>query len=270
MAVFGNLADLPFAEVISMVDNRIGKLELWNLPCSDRYELFVLNGHLRKLNVNGQEIIDPANIREHFIVLLNLKQGEFEFVKSDLHQINTTVRIPLQQVLLSLNATYQTNSDSQHYADPRTRFEAVKMPDHFKDSALNKFWQDSHLNLISGTCAEELAQLQNIKLEQVLFHMYQLRIAGFIAPMRGVLPSTASTRLTPVTTSATASFGNSYRGSSLITDAPSTFTIHAAFDAPMVQINTEYFKTEPKVPVIPVRKPSLIERLLAALKEKKL
>ena len=47
MAIFGNLTDLPFAEVIAMFDQRIGKLELWNLPFPDRYELFVLNGQLK-------------------------------------------------------------------------------------------------------------------------------------------------------------------------------------------------------------------------------
>ena len=177
------------------------------------------------------------------------------------------MRISLQQALLSLKAAIPSNINTQQFADPRTRFEAVKMPETISETRLNKFWQDSYLMLVSGSSAEELARIHNIKLEQVQFLMYQLRTAGFISPIRGAMPS-VSRRSAAVATTNTASFSHAYANSSAVLDTQHSMMNSTAFAAPMVQINQDYFNSQISVPAVPARKPSLLGRLLAALKER--
>lgn len=176
------------------------------------------------------------------------------------------MRISLQQALLSLKAAIPSNINTQQFADPRSRFEAVKMPETISETRLNKFWQDSYLMLVSGSSAEELARIHNIKLEQVQFLMYQLRTASIISPIRGAMPSVS--RRSAAATTSTASFSHAYANSSAVLDTQHSMMNSTAFAAPMVQINQDYFNSQISVPAVPARKPSLLGRLLAALKER--
>ena len=192
MAIYGNLSDLPFTEMVTMLDRRIGRLELSHLPTPGHYELHLIGGRLRLMTFNGTHLDDVLAVREHLARLVGATSGKFEFVNTGAELFTGSLNISLQHALMSITVVIdETERYRSSFADPRTRFEALQMPDVIADPDLDEFWQRCYVALIGGVDAETLARDQKLKLERVQFYLYKLRVAGLIAPVRAATPRTA-------------------------------------------------------------------------------
>jgi hypothetical protein len=183
MAIFGNLAEWPFPEVMKTVAKRSGKLELWNLPSSWYLELYVSQGVVQALFANGRAT-DLFSARQHLQELLKSRQGEFE-----LHPISTEALAQHHSFELSLAQILQMPAQDidglrDVLPEPTTRFGYCPKPLVISEHDLYEFERRAMVLLRNGTDAEALSKALWLPLETSCHYLYRLRMAGVIAPLR--------------------------------------------------------------------------------------
>lgn len=186
MAIFGNFSELPFPEVITMLSQRSGKLEIWQVPSQKRYELFLNQGSIQSLGINGHALSDTLQVRAAFTELTTFQTGLFEFNRIDQSVLPMQIQLPLQPLLMSSIAMVDELSHYREYLphpDTCFRFSAqadmlLLEADAFVAHAL------PYLQSTQGGSSRQLSQHLNIALESVQLSLYKLRAAGTIEPLR--------------------------------------------------------------------------------------
>jgi len=95
MAVFGDLADLPFLEILNVIDRRSGRLLIFGVPDQGTFELDMVDGSLRGLRVDGEDLADPLYARDGLIGVMRASRGLFEFHRSPPEQLRGNLDLPL-------------------------------------------------------------------------------------------------------------------------------------------------------------------------------
>jgi hypothetical protein len=182
MAMFGRFTEWSFAEVLTTVAKRSGKLELWGLPRGHYLEIHVAEQVVRAVVVNSQ----PLAVFEasHLLAdLLQLRQGEFEMHPRPPEQLRHDFDLTISAVMQFHKSDLQHLSE--HLPDPKTRFVFAKAQFHLTNEHLEDVLdQIAHLLFEPGCDAASLAQQQVMPLEQARQRLYQLRMAGVIVPVR--------------------------------------------------------------------------------------
>ena len=200
MAIFGNLTEFPFLEVISMLRSRSGVLHFSNLRPYESIELRLEAGQLQGLTVDGVPIFDAGMARSYLLEINDKRNGDFEFRKSrDLSTRQPPLRIVVTDALLTISATSDSFPipDAQ-LPDPQTRFTLTAVEVARLEDDLKIFWVKAQPLLLRGSSAEQIAQILRLELRMVQVAFYKLRTIGAIRPARRI-EETMPTRLPAVT-----------------------------------------------------------------------
>jgi hypothetical protein len=193
MAIFGNLAQWSFVDVMNTVSKRSGKLELWNLPSGWYLELYLSDGSIQALFANAQAT-DLFSARQHLASLLENRQGEFELhnISSEALAQRQHFHLPIVQVLHM--PCHDISKVADVLPEPSTRFVYSKKQQGHLDQELQDF--DAHIAhlLRYGTDAHEVAKLLRLPLDVVCYHLYRLRLVGRIEPARAFEQANANKR----------------------------------------------------------------------------
>lgn len=184
MAIFGDLGDLPFPDLFNVVDQRSGRLLIFGIPGQGRFELDLVGGSLRGLQIDGQDIDDPLHVRDRLAVLMRAPNGLFAFHRSRPEQLRDTLDLPISWLVMALaSALDEIGAYRERFPHPRTRFEQLVSAEVSLDPNLRQFAERAMPYLRRGTDAEELACALGVSLEQVQLLLYKLRAVGLVGPV---------------------------------------------------------------------------------------
>jgi hypothetical protein len=185
MAILGDLADLPFAEIFNIVGRRTGKLVLWDLPDQTYYEIHLQDGMLRGLRVGLEPVEEPFQVRARLASLLEETSGRFEFRLARPEELFGSLALSIPGLLMAIAAAVDEISAYRHrFPHPDTRFRCLAGERVRFDSELALFFKRATPGLEAGASAGELARFLGIGIDQVQLQLYKLRAVGQIAPVR--------------------------------------------------------------------------------------
>ncbi len=234
MAIFGNLTEFPFLEVLKMLERKSGVLRFLQLRPYASVELHLHRGTLQALHVDGVPILDAGIARSYLLEISAKRMGEFEFGTSS-HVVPNPLGIVVTDAVLGIGASEELFAVAREWLpDTKTRFNAADgappQSNHL-DADLRRVWPSIHPLLMRGSSAEEIAAQLGLSEETVQHALYKLRAIGAIRPARRI----EETQTGPAT------FGRA-----------TTTTNPSASPSPAVSTR-------------PTAKPTLISRLLGAL-----
>jgi hypothetical protein len=167
VAIFGNLADFPFVELVGTLGRRTGKLEVWDLPSNNRLELHLKEAVLQGLIVNDQLVTNVLRVRDHLIELSLASNGNFEFSKLPGEGLQGKLNLPIQALLLKVTSTVNELSVyKDKFPAPQTRFKLAGSQElSANDAELSEFVRRARPSLERGVSALEIAERLGLKLE---------------------------------------------------------------------------------------------------------
>lgn len=186
MAIFGNLRDMPFPDLVGMLGRRSGVLELFHLPGKrTAFHLALDRGQVVWVR-EGNHYLDPLEARAAIAHLFALKEGAFEFASGTPPPPpdGKLLGWPLERLLLSLTTVAdEMAAYAPHLPDPHTRFQAASL-EVWLEEPLWSFWERAKPLLERGASAEELSAKLGFPQDQVRYYLHKLRLAGKVAPVR--------------------------------------------------------------------------------------
>jgi hypothetical protein len=204
MSIFGDLAELSLPEILSMIAKRTGQLELTQLPGNQTIILHLSDDHLKGCIINRQLINDPLIVRDKLARVINETQGQFEFHKCAITNLQGELSLGIPQLLIAIAAQVDEISAYKHlFAHPQTRFQCLANVDIWLDEEIYLFLEKARNFLSRGIDAQTLAQKLNLSVEQVQLHLYKLRTLGQIAPVRAYEQPPSMPPIIPTATSGT-------------------------------------------------------------------
>lgn len=188
MAIYGNLTEFPFLEVISMLQNRIGVLHFTNLRPYESVELHLHEGRLQSLAVDGVLIFDAQIARSYLSEIAVRRTGDFEFRKSkDLNIRHSPLNIVVTNALLRSGASDDLfQVPDVQLPDPQTRFTPAAAETAHVEDDLKTFWLRAQPLLSRGSSAEQIARDLRLELRVVQLALHKLRTIGAIRPARRI------------------------------------------------------------------------------------
>lgn len=184
MAIFGNLRDMPFPDLVAMLGRRSGVLEVFALPGKRQGYRIALDGGRVLWIQEGNQPLDPMKARSVVQDLFYAQEGAFEFHPGAPPANGQPLGWPLEQLLLSFTAM---EDERRAYAaflpDSKTRFQAVAL-EVWLEEPLYTFWERAKPLLERGASSEEISQALHLPLEEVRYYLHKLRLAGKVAPVR--------------------------------------------------------------------------------------
>ncbi len=185
VAIFGNLTDFPFIELISTLGRRCGQLEVWDLPSRDRLQLYLNGAVLHGLVVNGQQVTNVLKVRDHMVELMSAQTGNFEFSKLPAESLQGRLNLPMSALMLrATSAANEMNVYRDRFPAPQTRFKLINAAGTWDDAELYEFVKRARPALERGVSPLELSERLGLQLEQVQLYFYKLRTLGRIGSAR--------------------------------------------------------------------------------------
>jgi len=184
MTIFGSVAEMAFPELLTMLGNYCGKLEVWDLGPFPHLEFHLRHGVVCVFRVNRHSLTDPLQLNDYLLSMIDLKDGNFEFNKADPETIQDQIHLPIQRTLLN-TVTYldELNAYRTRFGDPKARFKTATFADaNGMEDAIVLFWQRCRGLLDRGTDAEEIAQHLNLSLQITQLYLYKLRLQQKVVP----------------------------------------------------------------------------------------
>lgn len=184
MAIFGNLKDMPFPDLVAMLGRRSGVLEVFGLPGKRQGYAVALDGGKVVWVREGRRFLDPVEARFALQELMRSGEGAFEFVPGVPPANGVPLGWPLERLLLSMTSM---EDERAAYApllpDPKTRFQAASL-EVWLEEPLWSFWERAKGLLRGGASAEEIAKALHLPLDEVRYYLHKLRLVGKVAPVR--------------------------------------------------------------------------------------
>jgi hypothetical protein len=196
VAIFGNLSEFGFLEVIKMLGRKSGVLGLSQLRPYERVELHLQAGVMQALYVDGAPVLDAAVARSYLLEIAGKRAGEFEFGNSR-HAVLNPLNIVVTDALLRHGAHAELlEAPREHLPDPKTRFNVAQtVTSEHLDAELKRLWPLIHPHLMRGSSAEDIAAHLRLDSAAVQLALHKLRTIGAIRPARRIQerPSAAPT-----------------------------------------------------------------------------
>ncbi len=187
MAVFGNLTEFPLLEVFGMLERRCGVLRFTRVGRFANLEFHLNNAQLQGLVVDGKVMRDGLMAKNLLVEIANIRDGKFEFqrvpVGSDV--LLNDLAISINEVLLR-RATLddEWNNYRENLPDGETRFMLSSQELVWLDGDLQFFWNQAEPLLEYGISAKDLAVRLSLEVKMVQVNLYKLRVLGVIRPAR--------------------------------------------------------------------------------------
>jgi hypothetical protein len=184
MAIFGNLAGMPFADLLAMLGRRSGVLEVFALPGKRQGYSIALDGGKVVWVREGHRRLDSLEARLVLQDLLHCRKGAFEFTPGTPPVDGEALGWPLERLLLTMTVI---EDEEATYAsvlpDPKTRFQVASLEIPLEEPLLS-FWDRTKSLLLEGASAEEIAGKLHLPLKEVRYYLYKLRLSGKVTPVR--------------------------------------------------------------------------------------
>ncbi|GAB5603065.1 DUF4388 domain-containing protein [Thermus sp. FJN-A] len=178
MALFGSLDSMPLEEILSLLSQKEGALELWNLKDIPPTTIYLKPGRIRSLDQHGKPL-PSLKAKAVFQALLLARQGSFEFIPGAKPKHRERLNWPTEKVLLSLT-TLQDELEAYRslLPSPEARFRlAGSSP---ADPRFKDFFQLALPYLKRGASAQEISRALSIPLDQVRLYLYKLQHLGAV------------------------------------------------------------------------------------------
>jgi len=186
MAIFGNFSDMPLPEVLSLLGRGSGQFVIVNHPSGSPIELHIHNGIMMAMHVAGRMLDDVLAVRGHILTLIKVPEGEFEFRKAPLEELDQQIQVPLDQLFLScLSSLDEIEAYQEHFPNAYTFFELVENKETvWLDGELEDFVERNREGLSIGISSHLISQQTQMNLDQVRLYFFKLRSAGVLKPVR--------------------------------------------------------------------------------------
>lgn len=187
MAIFGNLTEFPMLEVVGMLEHRCGALRFSHIGRYQTLEFHVNMGILQGLVVDGKVWRDGFDAKALLLELANQREGHFEFQRlpATSPEMYNDLAININEVLLR-SATFddEWNNYKDQLPDPKTRFTLAGEELVWLEGNLQTFWQRIEPLLEYGISIEDLAKRFEMDVRVVQMNFYKLRAVGVVRPAR--------------------------------------------------------------------------------------
>ncbi|MFC4455339.1 DUF4388 domain-containing protein [Deinococcus sonorensis] len=180
MPLTGDLADLPFPELTRLLAHHTGNLEVPLSGQDIHLNLFLQQGWLRALFIDGFNIRDERRVRDTVLNLATLPHGSFAFYEGAAEQL----RAPLDYRLVDLLEVQDDAVPEGHLPHPATTFTLTDQRD--VPAALQASFAAAEPHLRLGTSAELLSALLGLPERDAQLLIYRLRAAGLAIPQHRV------------------------------------------------------------------------------------
>ncbi len=183
--LYGSLKTLPLMELLPLLKEQEGALELWNLEGMPPTTLYLKPGRIRHI-AQGKGPLDPLKAKAVLQALLFSQKGSFEFIPRARPPFKERLNWPVDRVLL---AAFALKDELEHHRGklphPEIRFFlspfARKPLERSDGSAKGRFLEAAWPHLERGATALELAKALDLPLDLVRYQLFKLRGA----PSRG-------------------------------------------------------------------------------------
>lgn len=148
MALFGNLNEIPFSEMVGVLSRRTGRLEIDykedSFEGGSQISMMIHQGSLKNLFLNNVMVDGVMEVREVFRKLIITTTGSFEFTKVPETLVEGPFDISLKHAVATLTDHDQTKDQlEEKLPDSRTRFTTVKDASIWLDEELDGFWKET-------------------------------------------------------------------------------------------------------------------------------
>ncbi len=193
MPLSGNLKEVPFPEVLRLLRDRTGTLEIVEKITGDRFSFVLSAGQLVSASATSQPIPDTLALHSVLQRLSDDPSASFDFEESHMGERVGPLSISLDRILLSALAAIRSPERYTPYLPhPGTRFRAEAEATAWLTGDLLAFWDGTERLFRSGISAQEIVAALGLPLEQVLLELYKLRLLGMIVPVQAQPPPSAS------------------------------------------------------------------------------
>jgi len=184
VAIFGNLNNMSLDDLLPLLSNRDGALEIFNLRRLPRVTLYFRDGKLYCVYL-GNKPVDALRARSVVGELINARKGSFEFIpKAAPGVCNDALGWSVDRMLISLTTTYDEYAQvADRLPHPETVYRLTHMavPE---DTRISDFWKRAHIYLHEGASAQQLAVKIGMPVDHARFYLLKLQQLGAVAPSR--------------------------------------------------------------------------------------
>lgn len=246
MAVFGNFADFPFPELLSLVGGRTGKILIRNNSADRQYEWHLHSATICGVLLNSEPLDDVLQVRGCMLDLIEDSSSAFEFHRHSYEELLHYFNLPTEHLVLSTAAAMdELSAYRKFFPNEQTYFQGNGQIDGWLDEQLLSFWERSSNFFIKGCNARELAENLHLNIEQVQLSLYKLRSAGKITPLR------------------------LYEGQSLSERPMAILEANIEAAVPANTVIPELFNHVPSGSALPSKAKSLVKRMMRSLSIRK-
>lgn len=179
MPIFGNFTEIPLPDVVSLIAQSSGKLDIWRYSSQHHYELFLSKGVVSLLRFDDQPLENSIQAKSFLKDLVQANEGEFEFIRGE--AVDGPHQFRIEELLRTgLAEADEVEVYREHFPDPETVFILTTAPQAWLDEDISEFWNAAKPYFAQGACARELFNNLGLYLDQILLKMYKLRAAGMI------------------------------------------------------------------------------------------
>jgi hypothetical protein len=188
VAIFGNLTEFPFVEVLAMLEARTGILHFASAGLYKALELHLEQGQLRGFRVDGRTVRDGFEVRSYLLELSALKRGEFVFERKRAEELLNDHAFPVRGAVFQ-DAPRQAEIDQyrEYLPEPGTVFTVADESVTWLEDELRDFWERSRLLLARHASAQEISSSLRLDVAWVQLALYKLRVAGLVRPTRRIV-----------------------------------------------------------------------------------
>ncbi|WP_298629358.1 DUF4388 domain-containing protein [uncultured Thermus sp.] len=178
MALFGSLDSLPLEELLQLLAQKEGTLEIWNLKDMPPTTIYLKPGRIRSVDQNGKPL-DPLMAKAVLQALIQARQGSFEFIPGAKPKHRHRLNWSIEKVLLSiLTLQDELVRYRPHLPHPRAVFKTT--PFAKKHLSEENFLKKAYPYLQKGSSSKALATALGMPLDLVRFYLYRLERKGLV------------------------------------------------------------------------------------------
>lgn len=193
MPLSGTLKELPFPELLRLLRDQTGNLQILDKTAGDHFSFGFSAGKLVSAFESGLPIPDALALHAVIRRLSDNESAAFDFEEARAGEPPGPLSIPVDRILLSALAAIASPERYAHYfPHPGTRFRAGAEVMPWLTEDLLAFWVGAERLFRSGTSGDEIAEALGLPLRQVLLDLFKLRLLGVIVPVRAVPPPAAA------------------------------------------------------------------------------
>jgi hypothetical protein len=185
MPLIGNLSEFPLPEVMLLIGSRTGQLRLYDAAAFHPMQLDVSEGQAHGLHLQGNFLIDRAEIIAQLSFMVESGEGMFEFSAQSIIPVERAETLAINELVMLLVLHVDEKLARQRALLAPQLFYMLEstQPDLEINSHLNLFYLQSRQLLAGGVRAEDLAEYLGLEEELVRVSLDSLHQLGVVKPM---------------------------------------------------------------------------------------